>query len=109
MQQIADATGTLCLQPADDGTAREQGLCQKIAYDIDQNANALIQDNVSRCCIPSIPHFNVTVQSLPSYDIKASDGITLICQTDAEDLGNSNSLDYFGLSAILPKPAPLGV
>lgn len=47
MQQIDDALRTLCFQPADDYTAQQQGLCQKILYDMDQTANALIQDNVS--------------------------------------------------------------
>lgn len=47
MQQIADATRFLCIQPADNKQAQLEGICQKISYDLDQNANALIQDNVS--------------------------------------------------------------
>jgi len=74
MEQIDQALRTACLQPADDVTAQKEGVCQKLSFALDQNANALIQEN-----------------------------------TGTEDIGNSNSLEYFGLQNILPAPRPLGV
>jgi hypothetical protein len=90
MEQIDQALRTLCLQAADDQEAQDEGLCQRISYAADQDANALIEENVS------------TISS-------SSAVLRLTVQTELEDSGNSNSLEYFGLQAILPPPSPLGV
>lgn len=47
MKQIGQAINTLCLQPADDETAKVQGVCQRIGFQTDQLANSIVGEQVS--------------------------------------------------------------
>jgi len=83
MNQLKDDIHVLCVgdeQPND----VNQETCQVLLEDVDVLANSMIGTAASLCSV-------TFVTRLTKQDI-------------SEDTGNTNSLEYFGLADLLPKP-----